>query len=154
MHAASAIRAGWTFSRRLLNMFKFGKMHHRAFLTPGAVKDLQWWRQALRSTKGKTYFLALNITPACDIRVWSDASGYALGFVCETEWFQYIFTNEQSLWHINAKELYAIVLGATTFKEHFRGKNILFKTDSHSSVQAARRMFCTDPLMMAMYRDL
>jgi hypothetical protein len=154
MHAASAVRAGWTFSRRLLNLFKHRKMYHKCHLTPGAVKDLLWWRQALRQTKGISYFLALRLTPASDMKVWSDASGYALGFVCGREWFQYTFTQTEKAWHINAKELYAITLGASTFSEQFRGKNVLFITDSHSSVEAAKRMFCTDPLMMGMYRHL
>ncbi len=129
-------------------------MYHKTTLSPGACLDLLWWRQALRRSKGKTFFLALHLTPASDLQVWSDASGFALGFVSDRDWFQYRFEGAEKSWHINAKELYAITLGAATFKERFRGKNVLFITDSHSSVVAARRMFCTDPLMMGMYREL
>ena len=59
-------------------------------------------------------------------------------------------------WHINKKEVHAIVLGTYTFEERFSNLRIKFNTDSHCNVVAAEamRLFVSDPQLMDSYRHL
>jgi hypothetical protein len=154
MHAALVVRAGWTFCRRMLDNLKGRKPFHHFYLSPGAFRDLLFWERALKVHTGEPLPIIAGLVFSYDLVCFSDATPQTCAFVVGDEWIQHHFTNDELPWHINKKELHAIVLGVTTFPDTFRDKRVRFRTDSHSSVVGARRMFVSDPQMMDGYRHL
>ena len=154
LHAALVVRAGWTFARRLLDSMKFRQSHHKLRLSDGAFRDLLFWERALVTHKCRPLPIIVGLVPSPQLVCYSDATPEMCAFVVGDDWFQYYFRGKELLWHINKKEVHAIVLGTYTFEARFSNIAVNFKTDSHGTVVGAKRMLVSDPLMMDAYRHL
>ena len=106
-HAATVIRPGRIFLRRLFSLLSLAnKPHHFIRHNLAARADLQWWTCFLQRWNGTSLFPRQ--TPS--IHVYSDASGtFGCGaFDSQQGWFQLLWPPSWNSTEITAKELVPI----------------------------------------------
>ena len=86
-HAASIVRSGRSFLRRLIDLSTTAaELHHHIRLNLSARSDIAWWKTFICQWNG------LSVLPVSSrsATVTSDASGsWGCGAFCESEWFQF-----------------------------------------------------------------
>lgn len=114
-HAATVVKAGRTFLRRLYDLSKtVSHPDHHVHLSVGARSDLAWWDTFLVSWNGISLMTATD-RKAPDTILTSDASGgWRCGGYWDDRWFQLAWEDTKcpSSANITVKELIPIVLAA------------------------------------------
>ena len=121
-HACTAVRAGRSFLRRLIDLSTEVKhMDHYVQLNRDARSDIEWWAQFSSSWNG----VAIMQDPATqqiEGSITSDASGgWGCGAFSGEEWFMLRWSKDR---HITAKELVPIVIAAAIWGRSWEGKTI------------------------------
>ena len=109
----------------------------RVFLSQDSLEEILWWKD-LGEENGK---LISHGNPAYTLR--SDASGYGWG----AHWLhdpsiktQGLWGDSEIGWHINPKELKAVLLGLQSLAYSFQGIHICVETDSSTTLNYINNM--------------
>ncbi len=154
---SKVVRDGEKFIRRLIHLSKKPKkMHHKVSITPQARSDISWWLHCMAVHNGVTMFpKELDITTA-EI-VFSDASDYALGFLCHESWTIVEFTDDYS-WiksqTIAYKELLAVVFCIATFGDRLAQKQVAMNIDNSAVCWCVNTGKSKDVMLMSLIRVL
>ena len=151
-HAATVIRPGRTFLRRMIDLsMKASHPRHRVHLRTWVKADLYWWQTLLRQWNG----ISLLPPTAPTHHLTSDASGsWGCGAYWERRWIQLSW---QGLWsdrHITVKELLPIVLACALWGAHWRGQRILCHCDNEAVVFTINCGTSRSPSVMRLIRCL
>ena len=137
-HAASVVRPGRSFLRRLYDLqATVTKPHHHIRLSAGIKSDLAWWRTYIELWNGVSFLTTCAPLPP-STSFESDASGsWGAGAVWQHRWFQLAWKSEQERQHnIATLELVPIVISAAVWGRHWQGQSILCKCDNLAVVYA------------------
>ena len=154
---AGVVPGGRTYTCRLYrdlhDALQRGDRHIR--LSAGALKDVDWWQEALSSCHGGSrIFGADAILPVVPMK--SDAAGeigwgYVLGGrVYFSRWQPRTVTAK----HIQYKELVAVVHASEAHGQHFRGSILRTGVDNAAVAFAINRQSSHCPTMMTLLRRL
>lgn len=134
-HAASVVKPGRSFLRRMINLSMVVSQLHYTLRLNGAFRaDLEWWDLFLEEWNGISLVQALGKSKP-DHVVQSDASGsWGCGARWSTHWFQTQWPPEWLPTPIAVKELLAVVLAAAAWGSSWQGAHILFECDNMAVV--------------------
>ena len=155
-HAASVVRPGRSFMRRLYDLqASVAKPHHRIRLSAGFKSDLTWWRTFLEQWNGVS-LLSACAPPPPSTYFESDASGsWGAGAVWQHRWLQIAWEGEQEKQqNIATLELIPIVVATAVWGKHWQGLSVQCKCDNQAVVHALNNRSCRDPSLMHLLRTL
>ena len=150
-HAATAVRPGRLFLRRLFGLLSTAaRPHFRVRLNLMARADLAWWSFFLREWNGVSLFHP----GAPSVHVYSDASGSrGCGAVVPgVAYFRLTWPQQWDSVGITAKELLPLVIAAGLWGRAWTGHHVLFHVDNMSVVRVVQSLNARDPLLCNMLR--
>lgn len=136
-HAATVVRPGQTFLRRLFDLsLTVKKPHHHLNLNQAARSDLAWWHIFLQDWNGVSILAALgDQTPS--VILTSDASGgWGCGAFYEEHWFQLAWKDTRGVEGLNiaTKELIPIVIAIALWGRNWTGQVVQCQCDNSAVV--------------------
>ena len=155
-HAASVVKPGRTFLRRMIDLSKVvSQLHFTIRLNNAFRADLEWWHLFISRWNGTSLIqtLSAGARPA-DVTVFSDASNWGCGACSSRHWFQ---TRWPPMWEpvaIAIKELLAVVLAAATWGPGWHCAHVLFRCDNEGVVYALKSGTSRHPHMMHLLRAM
>lgn len=154
--AARVVPAGRLFLRRLIDLSTTARhLHHHIRLNKASRADLQWWADYLPKWNGTTQFLEPTWTPAHDLELFTDASGsWGLGACFGNAWLAFPWTPSQQRRPIHWKELFAILVAATTWAPALSRRRVRFQCDNMAVVNAWQNKSAKDPTLLALLHKL
>lgn len=154
-HAASIIKPGRIFVRRLIDLSAVPKaLHHFVRLSEAARADIAWWTTFATRWNGLGFLSALGQTRP-SVLVQSDASGcWGCGAKCERAWLQWQWSKDWVQLPIALKEMLPVTLAALTWGQHWQGRQVCFESDNTTVVSALRSYSCRQPGIMGLLRVL
>ena len=134
--ACKVVPAGCMFLWRLIDKStEVGPLHHHVTLSEDTRADLYWWLAFLPSWRGSSIFIHPAWLSPVQSHLFTDASSLCgFGAFYSGHWFSGSWDPVTSSFPIAWKELYAIVLAASTWGQHWRGQRILFHCDNRAVV--------------------
>ena len=152
------VRPGRTFVRRMISLAsQVPHLHHRVQLTRDFRLDVEWWLQYLPQWNGVSLFPPSHWESSIDLHFYTDSSDLAAAGYMNGAWFVVPFVYEyQELknFSINWREMFAIVVAASTFGPQWRGKRIMFHCDNMCVVEVVTHGSCRSDRMMDLVRKL
>jgi Reverse transcriptase (RNA-dependent DNA polymerase) len=162
------IRAGRVFLRRLINFVshlyhrsKHARAHVLHKLTLSVKKDIQWWLTYMKQFNGTMSIYPIAWCNDRDMYIATDACETGYGAMFGPHWFAGTWSEEEeresqrdSRDSMPWKELYALVLAATTWGQHWSKRNIIFHLDCEPMVFALSRGGSKHPHIMSLLRTL
>lgn len=152
--AASVVRGGRVFLRRIFN--QIGKLkcgYHRVLITSDIRSDIAWWLQLMVTFNGKS--LLLDKRPIeC---VFTDACNEGAGGSFGKDWFYFNWSQdwpEAGTFHINEKEVLAVVLAAYRWAPFWQNKKIIIYSDNTVTVAAINKGTSRNLSIMKSLRSL
>ena len=128
--ACKVIKPGRMFLRRLIDLSTtVQNLNHHIMLNQEARADITWWVQFMPTWNGKENIQAAPITSVA-LRLFTDASDKGFGAVFQTHWLCSTWPDQLSHYHINFKELFAVLACVFTWGVQWRDKQILLYTDN------------------------
>ena len=156
-HAATVVRSGRAFIRRLFDLSTTArKPHHHLSLNKGVRSDLAWWHEFLTDWNGVSLLVALGEQEPTII-LTSDASGrWGCGAFWELGWFQLAWSATACTEEVNiaTKELIPIVLAAAMWGKAWEGQVVCCRCDNEAVVAVLNRRTCRDQDLMHLLRCL
>ena len=153
-HAATVVRPGRTFLRRLFDLKYTRKPHHHIRLNKEARSDLKWWQTFIRSWNGISMMPAMNSRTPDEVFT-SDASGsWGLGCCWRKRWIQLEWPPQWAGKSIATKELAPLIIACAVWGRYWKGKCILAKSDNTAAVAVVNTRTSADSDMMHMLRCL
>ena len=155
-HAASIVRPGRSFIRRLFDLLStVSKQHHHLRLSQGIRSDLTWWSTFMDQWNGVSFMSLFSPAPPT-IVIETDASGsWGAGAVWASRWFQLAWTNEgEKHSNIATLELIPIVIASAVWGKHWQRQSVLCRCDNQAVVCAVTARSCRDPNLMHLLRCL
>ena len=156
-HAATVVKPGRTFLRRLFDLSKVVKHpDHHLRLSAGARSDLAWWSEFLEAWNGVSWMIAANKTVP-DVILTSDASGsWGCGAFWEQRWFQVAWedTSCSPSANITVKELIPIIIAAALWGKEWQGKVINCCCDNQAVVAVLQSRSSKEAEVMHLLRCL
>ena len=156
-YCSQVVQYGSMFIRRLIKLSTTVKsLHNRVYLNEQCRKDINWWLRNMDINNCKSWFpVSFNMETA-EVLL-TDASGYAAAAVWGEHWTVQWFDGEFS-WIKNKsiafKELYAIVLGISTFAMGLKKKQVVVNTDNMSIYHCLESGKSRDSDIMGLIRSL
>lgn len=121
-----------------------GKEYHSVVpLNMECRNDLQWWIDQLSIWNGRSL-----ISPAADLIITTDASLKGWGAVCQGVHTRGLWTQEESLLHINALELKAALFAFRAFSKSQRKLHVHLRMDNRTAVAYLLKMGGTRSLVL------
>ena len=119
-HAATVVRPGRTFVRRLIELLASVKDARRWIRLNAATRsDLQWWSHFLEEWNGVSMLPRLS---EAGFEVHSDASGtWGCGAYWDSHWLWWEWRGPSMSWDISAKELLPILFALVVWGPQWRG---------------------------------
>jgi len=152
--AAGVVYGGRVFVRRILDAIcTLRAANHKCVLTLEMRRDIQWWKDFMRSFNGMT----LIIDRGPEVIVFTDACDVGAGGYCEGDYF---YCNWAVDWpetqdsHINVKELAAVVLAAQRWGPLWANKHVLVLSDNSTTVAGINRGSSRSVLLMKYLRHI
>ena len=156
-HAATVVRPGRTFIRRLYDMIAATRSaHHHVRLNIEARSDIAWWSTFLLSWNGVS-MLTPGLRQLPQHVVTSDASGHwGCGtYYCRAEWFQLSWQGTPlANASIAVKELVPLVVAAALWGRQWSGSTVMCKCDNQAVVAVIGSRTSSDKQIMHMLRCL
>ena len=153
--ACKVIPAGRIFLRRLINKStEVGPMHHHITMDTETRADLQWWLAFLPPWPGISAIINLSWCPPSRFQLFTDASKDGFGAYWDGRWFAGPWPDTVQQYSINWKELYAIVLAASTWGHLWCRQSILVHCDNSSVVDVWHKGSSRLPCIMGLVRVL
>ena len=158
--ASAVVTPGRTFTRRLWDVskrFHGAPAHYKIVLSAECKKDIQWRFTLIRDWNGKSFFLSLNITPATELGLFTDASGsigWGAFYGNEQRWIQGRWHADDQLKSIEFKELYALTAACGAWGEQWGRRRIVIHCDNRSVVDCVASGTSKSPSVMSLLRTL
>ena len=129
--ASKVVKPGRMFLRRLIELSTtVQNLNHHISLTVESRADLHWWIQFLSQWNGVEFFQSHPVTSDAML-LFTDASGvHGFGAVYGCHWFACTWPTAMLPYHINFKELFAIVAAVFTWGNRWTNKQIIINTDN------------------------
>ena len=155
-HAATIIKSGRTFLRRMYNLLPQANLpHHFIRLNEGFKSDLAWWSLFLESWEGSA-MMSPSKSPAPTATVTSDASGcWGCGAFCNNDWFQLAWPDEATAQQpITLKELAPLVIAVGIWGSHWKFQVVRCLCDNAAVVSILQARTCKNKEVMHLLRCL
>ena len=151
-HAATVVRPGRTFVRRMIDLSCVPSApHHRVRLNKGFRSDLRWWALFLTEWNGVGLFPSRLQSES----VYSDASGsWGCGAFWGVQWFQLSWPQQWQAKSIAVKELLPIVVAAALWGRQWSGRRVMFFCDNMAVVAVVKSGSAKDGGLMHLLRCL
>ena len=154
-HAATVVKSGRTFVRRLFELsIRVKKLDHHLKLNAWARSDIEWWAQFVEEWNVISLLSMLGaLVPTTTLT--SDASGsWGCGAFWEEKWFQLAWSESPGAVAagIAAKELIPIVLAAAMWGKMWTGEVVNCRCDNSAVVAVIRSRTSKDPSLMHLLR--
>ena len=88
------------------------------------------------------------------MKLYTDASNLGYGAYWAGRWFNHHWSQEQTIFPITWKELYAILVACSTWGHHWSRKRIIFHCDNVAVVAIWGKGLCKCPNLMSLLRHL
>ena len=152
-HAATVVRPGRTFVRRLIELLSVARRKDRwVRLSATTRSDLVWWETFLQGWNGISMIPRFSLP---GIVVESDASGsWGCGARWGSQWLQWQWVEEATHWHIAPKELLPILFAVAVWGQHWRGRLVHCRCDNMAVVSVVNSGYARDTTLMHMLRCL
>ena len=151
-HAASVVRPGRSFLRRLIDLMKIAKQPgFKLRLNLSARSDILWWHTFLESWNG------ISIIPIHQpqIQLTSDASGsWGCGAFSGTHWFQLAWPETVKYSNIAYLELIPILVAAAIWGGSWRGSHVTCFSDNEAVVRIINKSAAKDQTLAHLLRCL
>ena len=152
--AAAVVKGGRVFLRRIFNKISMLRHScHRTLVTVDVRQDIVWWFQFIQSFNGKS--LLLDKTPIeC---VYTDACDKGAGGSFGADWFYYNWSQdwpEAETFHINEKEVLAVVLAAYRWSHLWQHKKVIIYSDNSVTVASINKGTARNKTIMRGLRSL
>ena len=151
-HAATVVRLGRTFVRRLIELVSTVQMQDRwIHLSSSTRSDLNWWFVFMERWNG------VSMVPMPAIPLETDASG---SWGCRAHWgswwLQWKWEGPSIEWPISPKELLPILFAVVVWGEHWRGGGWLVEChcDNMAVVAVVNSSWSQDNTLMYLLRCL
>ena len=152
--AASVVKGGRVFLRRIFNkisLLRHGS--HRTILSFDVHQDIMWWYHFMQTFNGRATVLESKpiecaFTDACD-----DAAGGSFGL----DWFYFNWNQdwpEAKKFHINEKEIVAVVLAAYRWAPLWKNKRVVIHSDNSVTVASLNKCTSRNDIIMKCLRSL
>ena len=150
-HAASIVRPGRSFLRRLIDLSTTAsEFHHHIRLNVQSRSDIAWWQLFLSRWNGLSFIP----THSRECVLTSDASGsWGCGAYCDSNWFQFQWPS-QAPSNIATKELIPILFAAAIWGSAWTSACVTFRCDNAAVVAVINKGSCKDPELMHLMRCL
>lgn len=154
-HAATVVRPGRSFMRRLFELLKGARRNQRwVRLNVAARSDLMWWHTFMTRWNGA----AMMSDPSrweVGPRLYSDASGrFGCGAWWSTQWFQLPWPQGNKLSSIAEQELLPIVLACFVWGSRWRGMCVTCYCDNMAVVEVVNSGYSKDGNLAQLLRVL
>ncbi|MEW8547235.1 MAG: reverse transcriptase domain-containing protein [Candidatus Thiodiazotropha sp.] len=152
--AAGVVRGGRVFLRRIFNKISTLKhSSHRTTLDSMVKADILWWHTFLSTFNGRSMLLDKQpiecvSTDACD-----EAAGGSFGL----DWFYFNWNQDlpcASKFHINEKEVLAVVLAAQRWAPFWRNRRVILYSDNSVTVACLNKGTSRNSIVMKCIRFL
>ena len=155
-HATKVVKPGRTFVARMYaTTAKIKQLYFYTRLTKEFRSDLQWWHMFIMRWNGISFFHNALITTPYDFQIQTDASGsWGCGAYFNGRWLQFPWSAEWAPTSIMAKETVPILLSCAVWSRMLSKRNIEFKCDNRSAVEAIRKGSSKDIMAMHLLRCL
>ena len=154
-HAATVVRAGRSFLRRMIVLLKSRRSSaHFIRLNQSFRSDLRWWHTFLRDWNGISLLAAIGeAEPA--FTVASDASGsWGCGAFFGPHWFQFHWPPAASSFSIAFLELVPIIIAGILWGKLWANCHVRALCDNQAVVDVIRSRYCCDDQLMHLLRCL
>ena len=150
-HAATVVRPGCTFVRRLIELVgAFQRGDHWIRINALTRSDIQWW---LRFMEGWNGITLMPIARPEAVPLESDASGsWGCGAHWGPLWFQWRWEGPAVEWQIAVKELLPILFAMVLWGKCWSGKRVECHCDNMAVVAVVNSGRTKDKTMMHMLR--
>ena len=156
-HAATVLRAGRTFLRRIFDALATraaARPDHHIRLNQGLRSDLAWWNLFLPQWNGVA-MMHTRDQQLPEETVTTDASGsWGCGAYWGSEWFQLTWDDRCRSDNIATKELIPIVVAAAIWGKKWQGKFVQARSDNQAVVATINSRTSRDPSIMHLLRCL
>jgi len=150
-HAATVLRAGRTFLRRIFDALAShaaARPDHHIRLNQGMRSDLAWWNMFLPHWNGVAMMHPRD-QQLPEETITSDASGsWGCGSCWGPEWFQLKWDKNSSTDNIATKELIPSVVPAAIWGRKWKGKSVQARSDNQAVVATINNQTSRDPAIM------
>ena len=126
-------------------------LHHRLTITAAMQANMEWWIMLACSWNGKSFFLESTWTPSPAFQLFTDASDQGYGCYWQGHWLQGTWSRQQSKFHIQWKELFAVVVAAQTWGAQWTRKRLLVHCDNHAVVDIWQAGTSWSPELMKIF---
>ena len=153
--ACKVVKPGRIFLRRLIDLSTtVSKLSHHISLNSDSRADIEWWLEFLPSWNGVCFIQDEPVTSVA-MSLYTDASDLGCGAMYGIHWFSVPWPDLlHASFHINVRELLAIVASVFTWGHEWHDKQILFYTDSMSITDVWRTGTSTDRAIMKLVRAM
>ena len=161
-HAATVVKPGRTFLRRMYDLLKVGTGHGQRTPPGGQYlrlnvefrSDLAWWSQFLHQWNGVSLLTATN-SRLPDTHITSDASGtWGCGAYWGSQWLQWQWDQVAQDKSITIKELIPIIFAAALWGKDWKGWCVLCRCDNQAVVAVINARSSLDKDIMHLLRVL
>lgn len=152
--AAGVVKGGRVFLRRIFNKISsLQHASHRSIISGEVRNDLLWWFNFLKTFNGRS--VVLDKQPIkC---VYTDACNEAAGGCFGPDWFYFNWSLDfpaAETFHINEKEVLAVVIAAQRWAKLWRNKHIIIYSDNSVTVASLNKGTSRNPVVMQCLRKL
>ncbi len=152
--ATSVIPVGKPFLRRLIDMTLGKQPGDKVWLSRGAQKDLQVWREFLQKYNGVSIIREPVPCHSHEINLYTDASDLAYAAVYGSQWFQGEWNRSWKAKNIAVRELYPILLLTELFHGKWQNQHIIFWCDNQAIVTIINKQTSKNKEIMTLLRPL
>ncbi len=156
-HAATVVRSGRTFLRRMYDLLSSTKRpHHHIPMRKALRSDLAWWDTFLASWNGTSMLLPYKLASP-DTVVVSDASG---GWGCGAFWgAQWLQLSWDPSWKVDSlsiasKELVPVIVAAIVWGKQWKGLVVQCRSDNQATVAVLNNRTSREAAIMHLLRCL
>lgn len=152
--ACNAVRPGRTFLRRMLDTLKAAKQQGAAWVNLGVEfkHDLEWWRSFAAHWNGR--HCIVRTAPEEALHVSSDASDIGAGAFHQNRWWAVTWSDHERDFHIDWRELRAVLLAASAWCDRWRGRHVVFHVDNTTVVAGINKRASGSAELSGLLRSL
>ena len=152
--AAGVVKGGRVFLRRIFNKISsLQHASHRSIISCEVRNDLLWWFSFLKTFNGRS--VVLDKQPiTC---VYTDACNEAAGSCFGPDCFYFNWSLDfpaAATFHINEKEVLAVVVAAQRWAKLWQNKHIIIYSDNSVTVSSLNKGTSRNPVVMQCLRKL
>ena len=151
--ASAVVRAGVIFFNRLLALLrKLKRPHHSIYFSEEAKKDVVWWLETLRHSKGKSPIPPAVWTPLVSFS--TDASLDGFGMVWGSRALAGTFTSEFDDLDISKKEMLAVMVAIKHWFADLAGLRVKIFIDNQACVSLINYGITRSPFLASCLREI